>query len=322
MTDFVSPDPVVQRDGYGRPLIIPPEGGDPVPYTRVSTFAKTIEDQYGLMLWKLRYVAVGFGRREDLAALAATFDPEPDTDEDKAALDLLIDRAFDSVGGHAKADWGTAVHRFTEPGMKAEPPLRMAGDCDAYFEALKAESVTVCSTERFVVNDELRVAGTFDHEYDHPLYGRVIGDKKTGELRWLGFAVQLFCYATGRLYKPLTATEAERGPLLGVSDEVGIVAHIPRGEARCELAPVNLKRGRQLAAMAWDQREARSWDDVRLASLKDMGDLIGDPIIAQLEACSTVDELNAVYYANKARWTDAHKAAGDRIRDRWAGVTV
>ena len=60
------PDTEIPRDRWGRPLIIPPEGGEPVPYNRASGVGKTLDDLNNLMAWKARKVAEGLVRRPDL----------------------------------------------------------------------------------------------------------------------------------------------------------------------------------------------------------------------------------------------------------------
>ena len=50
------------RDRWGRPLITPPDGTTPVPYTRVTTFAKAVEDTYHLGRWAERMVALGMAK--------------------------------------------------------------------------------------------------------------------------------------------------------------------------------------------------------------------------------------------------------------------
>ena len=41
----------IPRDRWDRPLIIPPNGEQPVAYTRVSTLAKALDDLSQLMAW-------------------------------------------------------------------------------------------------------------------------------------------------------------------------------------------------------------------------------------------------------------------------------
>ena len=49
----------IPRDRYGRPMVVPPKGGKPVPYTRTTTVAGSLDDGTGLVAWKLRMAAAG-----------------------------------------------------------------------------------------------------------------------------------------------------------------------------------------------------------------------------------------------------------------------
>ena len=54
------------RDRYKRYLIAPRDGGKAKAYTRATTVAEVLDDRYNLELWKMRQVAVGLTRRNDL----------------------------------------------------------------------------------------------------------------------------------------------------------------------------------------------------------------------------------------------------------------
>ena len=62
----------IPRDHFGRPLVIPPGGGKPVPYRRCTTFIDVLADRFNLELWKQRQVAVGLSRRPDLLLMASS----------------------------------------------------------------------------------------------------------------------------------------------------------------------------------------------------------------------------------------------------------
>ena len=68
---FAHPVKDVPRDRWGRPLIVPVDGGKPIGSTRVSTLAKALDDKSALTKWKQRQVVVGMASRPDLAAVAA-----------------------------------------------------------------------------------------------------------------------------------------------------------------------------------------------------------------------------------------------------------
>ncbi len=66
------------RDRWGRPLVIPPGGGKPVPYGRPSGFGIVLEDRFGLNKWQTRMAVDGVIARPDLAALiGSTTDSRP-----------------------------------------------------------------------------------------------------------------------------------------------------------------------------------------------------------------------------------------------------
>lgn len=174
----------LERDRWGRPLIVPTEGGEPVAYTRVSTMANYLDNASGLTKWKTRMITRGMGLDEELAGLAAalpcfTGDRKKDGPTN-ALLDEYAEEAMQRAGAHAKRNWGTVVHGYTEDGRQGDPtvPARMKSDVDSYWESVEARHVELIATEVFVVNDELRCAGTFDDLYYTYGYGLIVGDKK------------------------------------------------------------------------------------------------------------------------------------------------
>lgn len=237
----------VPRDRWQRPLIVPAAGGDPEPYTRISTLAAALDDAEGLVTWKARHVALGIARHEDLAAMCAGLKYG-----DKQ-LDEHIETALCRVTDAAA--YGTAVHSFTEPDASPFVPDRMQADVASYFTALADHGLECVEAEQFVVNDALKVAGTFDGVYSHPDLGLLVGDKKTGKLKAQAAAVQLACYAGGVRYDPSTLERAD----LGVRQDVGLLIHIPKGEGKTEIYLVDLEAGRAAAnaaawVMAWRKR--------------------------------------------------------------------
>lgn len=248
----------VPRGRYGRPLIIPVGGGEPVEYTRVSTFAGALSGA-GFDNWNAEHAAVGVACSEDLAAMIGALGPNPDLYDasQKAQLAEHIATAHDRSGGNAKAHYGTAIHTLTEPDNAGYIPARMAGDVDAYWATLKDYGLEVDATEQFVVNDLWRVAGTFDHMYRTTRAlkigtvilaegHRFVGDKKTGKLHHDQHAIQLAAYADGSLYDHKTGTRAP----LEVDHQYGIVVHIPNGAGKATLHLVSLEAGRLGCAMA------------------------------------------------------------------------
>jgi hypothetical protein len=276
--------PGPQRDRYGRPRLIPAGKGeaDRTSFTRMSTLAGFICDDFGLSTWKLRLAAVGLGKREDLCALIAALPPLNDLKCDKSTLtkaqraqdadtktklDEYLEIAHDAAGGNWKASHGTAVHGFIEHDNAEAAPERMADDVRSALDGMRQRGIDVICSEVFVANDELMAAGSFDHIVRHPTLGNIIADVKTGVVsgKALQFAVQLAGYANGEVYDCETDT---RAPLESLTDgerinrNVGLLVHVPLGGARTDFYRIDLMRGRHLARLATHVRSARKLDDL------------------------------------------------------------
>lgn len=268
-----------ERDRWGRPKIIQTKrNGEPdpkklVPYTRASTFAGALSEAGGLIKWQLWCLALGLGRSESLAGMAGVFGPTVDdlSRVDKQALDDIIERAHMVGGGTNAADHGTAVHALTEPGNEGVTPERMQADVDSYWAALDAHGIETVDAEQFVVCDSLKVAGTYDHRYRFtcdvtlgdgtvvPAGTVVIGDKKTGKSpHFPEHVIQLATYAHSEGYDYRTGERTA----LDVSPKWGIVAHIPKGQARTDLYLVDLAAGWEAAKLAEKVRAHRTRKDL------------------------------------------------------------
>lgn len=241
-----------KRDRWGRPLILQPDGKR-TGYTRVTTVAKTLEDEGSLAAWKMRQVAVGLARRPDLLALAST------AAGDKARLDKITQQALDAAASDARANLGTALHSIVEQlglGMPVDILPDLAGDIDAWRRT--SAGLGIEAHETFVVNDTWQYAGTFDFVLRHPQTGAlVIGDLKTGadlSYSWRSIAVQLAAYAHAEhCYNVDSDT---RSPMPDIDRSVGIVVHLPAGEGRCEIHEVDLVAGHEaLLQSLW----TRNW---------------------------------------------------------------
>lgn len=252
-----------KRDRWGRPLIIDPDGGAKLkPYTRVSTLAKTLDDQSGLMRWMQRQVAIGIAHRADLLALARATDPT-----DKRTLADLCEQAMAAAGASSAANTGTALHSFTEAidnGHDIDIPAEFAADLTAYRAAMEPLHVVAC--EQFVVIDELEAAGSFDRLVTLPNGQNVIADIKTGKdaaTYATATAAQMALYARGKLYDPTTG---RRVPLPGdVSHDLGLLIHLPAGAGTCSIYKVDLAFGWLMATVATEVRGMRKAKPAQLA---------------------------------------------------------
>lgn len=275
-------DDPLQRDRWGRPLLIPAKGGERVPYTRASTLANFVTDHSGLHTWEKRLIAVGLGQREDLCALAASLPRLNGEKCDKTTLtraqlnqdretnkqlDEILELAKEAAAGSFKARYGTTIHNFTDPGADvSQAPERMQADIQSFHDELDRRGIEILATETFVANDELMAAGSFDHLARVPGYGVVVVDKKTGQVdgKGLSFGVQLSVYANAEVYDCFTDKRAPLESLTGgerINRAAGLIAHIPLGGGRTDLHVVNLRLGQHAARLATQVRAARQLKD-------------------------------------------------------------
>jgi hypothetical protein len=201
------------------------------------------------MEWKQRMVALGIGRRPDLAQLAAVIAPD-----DKRKMRELIDAAMAAAESDKAANTGTVLHSLTEAfdrGTLDTLPSQHIGDLTAYEQA--TQGLVMRAIEGFVVNDYLQAAGTFDRLVQLPDGRIVIGDLKTGQTEPKfphGVTTQCAIYARSHVYDIATNTRTGYLPDLGVSTDVGLLIHLPAGKAKCELYLLDLTIGWSLAQTA------------------------------------------------------------------------
>lgn len=319
------------RDRWGRPLLIPRGGteADRQWYTRASSLADMISDFGFLHRWQMRYLARSMGHHRDLAMLAAAecyttgFDKgdERENRESGRRLDDIIERALDRVGIHEKADYGTAVHAWTEPDNDGFVFEEARADVDSFKQVCEDQGIAILGTELFTANDHLRVAGTFDHLCYVPGYGIILTDKKTSsKVHVRDFEVQLCSYAGADLY------DWETDQRLTLEDYVARLgwdpAWINRDQAlifwikngKTVLHELDLRRGRAAAERAvWIRDvhrsrvgETRAERKIERALADKRGWLL-DAIGAATSAQAMMDLWNDP--TNQAVWTEEHTQA-------------
>lgn len=248
-------------------------------YSRASSAGKAIDDTTALTKWKLRQVIIGLASNRHLLLNAQAH--AVDSDDNKHILNDIAEQAMEAAKSSSAASTGTALHKLAE---YADAGVDIPGlddtarrDIDAYKACMVRYGVTMHRAERFVVCDELRVAGTFDREMSVAVAPGVsfVGDVKTGNtsknrdgeverdeagrirLAYVtSMAVQLGVYANSSLYDPLTGA---RTPL-EVDKTSAIVIHLPQGLGECELHWLNIAEGWKAAHLAAD---ARNWQNRR-----------------------------------------------------------
>jgi len=241
----------IDRDRYGRPLVVPVKGGKPIAYTRATTIANSLDDASALVAWKMRMTAIGLTTRPDiLLSISAA-------QEDKMAVNSLIEDAMQVAGANKAANIGTALHSFAERldlgqdlGVISD---EWVSDIKAYEHATKILSNKFI--EQFSVLDKYKIAGTPDRvvEYKGELF---IADIKTGRIDHPNnIAIQLAIYANGLPYDSATAT---RGTWGKVNKDKAIIIHLPAGTGTCKLMWIDIKEGFKGLQLAM---KARQWRD-------------------------------------------------------------
>ena len=240
----------IDRDRYGRPLVVPKAGGKPVAYTRATTIANSLDDPSALTAWKMRMAAIGLTVRSDLLlAISAA-------QEDKMAINKYIEDAMEVAGASRAATIGTALHSFAEKldlGQDIGPiPDEWAADLVAYQKA--TEQLNKIFIEQFCVLDKYKIAGTPDRLVEYK-GERFIADIKTGRIDHPNnIAIQLAIYAHGSPYDIATG---RRGSWGEVNKDKAIIIHLPAGTGLCKLVWIDIAEGWKGVQFAMKVREWR-----------------------------------------------------------------
>lgn len=317
MDEYPAPERVEpDRDRWGRPLVIPPEGGKATAYTRCTTYVDCLDDKWKLQEWQQRMVALGLTQRRDLflaysSIAGELMNPKPSTSAKNRANDLCS-QAREAAAASAAATTGTALHLLAERLDRGYDlgviPDDAAADLRAYETTTKP--LTALHIEQFTVQDDLKIGGTPDRvvRYEGENY---IADLKTGSIEWgsLKIAMQLAVYAHSRFYD---VTSGTRSNLPDVDRGRGIVIHLPAGSGECRLHWIDIDAGWAAVDVARQVREWRKvgrkllspldvdtplpFDDAPLPA--DLGD--------QIANAATVTDLTDLWARNRDRWTEHH----------------
>lgn len=227
----------------GRYRIVPVDGGKPKARTRITNFARVLEDTFALTSWQQRMVAVGLTHREDLRIQVAACSLD-----EKKELNELCEKAKDEARANAKRDTGSALHKLAERVDRGESfPIPAPWDADiaAYQAVLAATGVVILPEyiEGVVEVPELELAGRFDRLVDYE--GRLtVADLKTGNdlsYSWGSIAVQLRLYAgASTIYDPVAKTHV---PMPPVDQTRALVFHLPSESGTCTVYELDLALG-------------------------------------------------------------------------------
>lgn len=254
--------PDICRDGKQRPRVVLPEPdakGRPIvrSYARSSAWGKPLEDLNSLMDWKTRVTLLGCVVDPNLVNRAKYVSERLENPRD--ALQSIANKALELGGAHEQSNRGTAVHGLTDLVDQGrwneliDLPESIYNDLKAYRHTLDEHEVHSLAIETFTVQDDLRVAGTFDREVyvpdPCPVCGNTdyISDLKTSRTANYphSWAVQLAVYANSWPYdiERRTRVPWERVPC----KHRALLVHLPAHQARCDLYWIDIETGWQTA---------------------------------------------------------------------------
>lgn len=324
---------VERQQSTGRPLIKQPDGSVRA-YTRASSLGDYLTDQEFLKQWEMIYLAIGLGRRPDLADQCAVepyttgFDEPPRLvkAESKRNVLSIIRRVLDAMKIHERADRGTVAHAITETGYDGYVPPALVGEHAVFGAFIDLNHIIRLGSEIFVVNDELKVAGTFDHLWYVPsLRSVVIGDTKNGRNKnSLGFGVQFAVYANSVVYNAETGERMTLEEYVALAlDELGlgidpmppinrkVALLLSLKERQAKPSDVDIEWGYRMAKLAATVRDAR--DDTAGRVLQSelvqgvKGKMAQEITLAALaeriEATENAGELAVLWRHHKDIWT-------------------
>lgn len=233
-TDRAAKRPEPRRDRWGRYVLPDPRSGEERSWQRVTTFCKVTTDQYNLTQWQLRTCAKGLSGREDLVALAATYD----ITEDAKKFNELCEEAKTAGGAKSAANTGTALHamaeEYDETGDTEGIMPRYRPRVLQYAAALAEHGVHVVGDmiERIVCHTGYEVVGTLDRVFRLADGSYVIGDLKTGKNLSYSeneICVQTWLYAAGFNAHGVWDHDKQAwvDPGFTVREDISLVVHLP-----------------------------------------------------------------------------------------------
>lgn len=329
------------RDQWGRPKILLPDGSKETGYRRASSYGAPLEDESNLVKWKMRQVARGVSRRSDLA-LAVTraevgLDRTPEeAKKSKTELNDLCEQAMDVVESGAKASIGTSLHDVFEMVDLGQDPGHLPElwrpDLAAYQKL--TQIFRVLSSELFVVQDKHRVAGTLDRAVELlvplaapdgtvlPAGTVLIGDVKTAQkMDFAGakFGVQCWVYTTGTPYDPIAKvrTPWEHEP---PNQDWALIFHVGSGSGKADVYWVDLVAAAEAAERV---RVVYEWRNKLGKALISRGSAVEDFTVTCEYATSEFDLLAAYERAKAAgEWSELLKARFGRRKAELAAAAA
>lgn len=214
----------IPRGRGGKPKVKNPVTGALELYYRPSTVAGVLDDKSNLMAW--------YGRQALLGVLA-----QPSLldglREDPGTIKDVQKAAHLAAGSEKAAEAGTEIHTLTE-GLDSgtltldDVPVKWKALLSAYVDL--TAKFEVLDQELFVVQDDIKAAGSLDKLYRLPDGSVVVGDVKTGnyaaDYSAGSAAIQTAIYAESQRYCPATGQRQPLHPDLDITRT--LLIHLPQ----------------------------------------------------------------------------------------------
>lgn len=255
-------------DRYGR-YQLDADGKGLKPFTRATTLAKTLEDDYHLSEWKARCAARGVALRDDLVARAKA----TPVDDKRVWKEILAEAEVVNAGG-AKRNMGSAFHEFHERAPKmsgeefaAQHPLIKATYAK-YHAALQQCGIEEIYTEVTLVNTKIGSAGTADGIARLKDGRWVIIDRKSGRITEYPHSAcqQLAIYANADVMITYDENGATvRHPVPPLDKHIALVLDVTIGDdqtANVAVYEIDIWSGWAAALLACDVRRWRNRRDL------------------------------------------------------------
>lgn len=294
--------PAVPKNGNGQYHAPAPTGGKAKGHTRVTTYAGTLDDGAGLVVWRNRLLARGVAESDTIVAGIRK------ANGDKQRIGALAERALHEAGEKLKADIGTALHTAVEHAVHGTdappPPAPYDADQQAAIDALAAAGLEPRLVERCVYiphggnligRVDLMVAGPWGNELR-------ICDTKTGsQAERLSTAIQLWLYA----HATHQWTDGDEwGDLPAIDTGTAYVLHLPAGTGDATVLEVDLAPVGDAVAVcdtvrAW-RRPKRATDLFTPAALA-VGDASTTPPVGANDVGGAADDDRTAWMVGRIR---------------------
>lgn len=302
MTDYS-----IKRNYLDQPWVMPPGAGpltgewregkdrrgkpkrwwhspDATPYSRMSAIAKSLDTKEGLVDWAAAQAAVGVmldaSARSEIVTLINEYDADPwNADEGgqahsgKDRLKAAVDQARTTAGQHVAANLGSEFHKLAELVNHGREPKLVQDHLRPLLEQYRAavKPIRFLRQELFVVNDELRRAGSLDYLLQLPDGRVMVSDLKTGkwDVRFpMSVTTQVAGLATAVVYDQATGERRWIHPDLDTTS--GLLVHFPimTPNPKPAFYELNLELGMRAARVAKDIDELRKAFGRKGAELK------------------------------------------------------